>query len=694
MKPAPAATTLKYMSGSHEAAQAGIRQRLILCFDGTWNSRDSGTNVTHIANLVKEGQAADGLLQRVYYDPGVGTAMLDRVTGGAFGSGLSANVCEAYDWLIEQYTQDDVPGIDDDDHDDAFDCLHKDHIYIFGFSRGAFTARSLVGLISKCGLLKRGAPLPLDQLWDGYQLLGRYPGARQGGNPQKNWWERVVGTPDRTFREFWELTHEDRSHNATERLLVEWSRRPPIRCVGVFDTVGSLGVDALAIPGLRTKVAKFHDTRLTSLIVNGFQALAIDENRANFAHIPWHHELKTKVAPGKSLRGGRIEQRWFIGAHSNVGGGLEDDVLAQFPLHWMIEQCKSLGLEFRNDKPALPVPMTATVTPLLHQEPPKPRLATPKPYLRDTYSDFAGGLWRYLIRAKRAYRRIAPPPEVMYGEPAQTVNEMMDPSVLEFIETVPAYRPPNAWEYLHRLNPAHWPESSAPPHRYVSGGKDAGLLAAWVAAVLIGAHALVTWMGPWVKTKLDLHPMEPTGWWIAAALTIFAIGIDWLESRTNHAQALRPDSAAAPMRVSLLNVIVAVRLAVLVLIACCRRVADDAAREVVHDRSESLDVVLAVLRRVVGGVPDGAQRPGDADVVARHGVGRRAAEKAHASGRDGVSREVGRRRAAQAATAQGVRRVALARRPRVHPGVLDGVFRERLADAAIGRRHALGHRPV
>ncbi len=557
------------MSGSHEPAQQGVRQRLIICFDGTWNSRDSGTNVTNIANLVKEGLAADGLYQRVYYDPGVGTAKLDRVTGGAFGEGLSANVCEAYDWLIEQYTQDDVPGIDGDDHDDAFDCEHKDHIYIFGFSRGAFTARSLVGLIAKCGLLKRGAPLPLDQLWQGYQLLGRYPSARQGGRPQRNWWERVWGSPDRTFRELWELTHrKGLSLNATERLLVEWSRRPPIRCVAVFDTVGSLGIDALAIPGLRTKVAKFHDTRLTSLIVNGFQALAIDENRANFAHIPWHHELKTKVGPGKSLRGGRIEQRWFVGAHSNVGGGLENDLLAQFPLRWMMDQCKSLGLEFRNEQPPLPIPKTSQVSPLLHAEPPKPHLETPKPYFRDTYTEFAGGLWRYLIRAKRAYRRLEPPPEMLYGEPAQSVNETMDSSVSNFIQTVSAYRPPNAWDYLHRHDPATWPDATAPAHKYVDGLKDFGLLAAWVIATLAGAHALVSWLGPWIKMKLDLHPPQPTGWWIAVAFAVFALGIDWIESRTGYAQALRPDSAASPMRVSLLNVLVAVRIGLIAVIAC------------------------------------------------------------------------------------------------------------------------------
>jgi uncharacterized protein (DUF2235 family) len=583
MKPAPAAAA-RYSSGSHEAAQTGKRQRLIICFDGTWNSRDSGTNVTHLANLIKEGPVADGFVQRVYYDPGVGTGKLDRLTGGAFGSGLSENVCEAYDWLIEQYTQSDAADECDDKerrdartraatqtaapavvYDDAFDQENRDHIYIFGFSRGAFTARSLVGFIAKCGLLMRGAPLPLDQLWEGYQLLGRYPSSRQGGVAEKNWWERIAGSPPKMFREYYDLLRHAGSLNATERLLLEWSRRTPIRCVGVFDTVGSLGIDALAIPGLRTKFAKFHDTRLTSLIVNGFQALAIDENRANFAHIPWHHELKTHVAKGKSLRGGTIEQRWFTGAHSNIGGGLEDDVLAQYTLRWMIDECKHLHLEFREGEPELPPPAPTHVTPLMRPEPPRPNLETPKPYLRDTYSDFAGGIWRYLIRAKRAYRRIDPPPEVMYGEPAQTVNETMDATAKHFFELVTDYCPPNAWEYLHRTGQT---QSPPPRHRYLDGAKDTAFLLVWVVAIGVGAYALAGWAGPAVARRIELPVHHGSEWWLAIVVALVALAFDWLESHVNFERALNPDDASASRRESTLNVLIAVRLVSLAFVAC------------------------------------------------------------------------------------------------------------------------------
>ena len=118
-----------------------LQQRLVLCLDGTWNQSDSGTNIYHLSNLIKKGSvSSDGQTwrQRIYYQEGVGTGVLDRVTGGAFGIGISRNIREAYDWLVERYCD-------------------GDEIYIFGFSRGAFTARSLVGLISRCGLLRRGS---------------------------------------------------------------------------------------------------------------------------------------------------------------------------------------------------------------------------------------------------------------------------------------------------------------------------------------------------------------------------------------------------------------------------------------------------------------------------------------------------------------------------------------------------------
>src|SRR5215467_15123420 len=137
------------------------RQRLIVCLDGTWNQQDSSTNVLHHFNLVREGDdPQSGLYQRRYYHRGVGTGVLDSITGGGFGFGLEQNVRDAYNWLIENYCDQGPDG-------------KPDEIYIFGFSRGAYTARSLVGFIGQCGLLRRGAPIPVGQLWEDYCILGR-----------------------------------------------------------------------------------------------------------------------------------------------------------------------------------------------------------------------------------------------------------------------------------------------------------------------------------------------------------------------------------------------------------------------------------------------------------------------------------------------------------------------------------------
>ena len=109
-------------------------KRLALFFDGTWNKPENNTNVWRLSLMLAD-KGPDGVPQVKFYDEGVGTHWFDRISGGAFGAGLSANVRRGYRWLMEHYN----PG---------------DEIYVFGFSRGAFTARSLSGVISRCGLLK------------------------------------------------------------------------------------------------------------------------------------------------------------------------------------------------------------------------------------------------------------------------------------------------------------------------------------------------------------------------------------------------------------------------------------------------------------------------------------------------------------------------------------------------------------
>ena len=118
------------------------KQRLILLFDGTWDDPENQTNVFRMAQRIHE---YDGRVeQRFFYHPGVGSGKFERFMGGIFGYGLSKNLLEGYEWLAKRYSD-------------------EDEIWIFGFSRGAYTARSLVGLIQKCGLLRIVTPSLLDK---------------------------------------------------------------------------------------------------------------------------------------------------------------------------------------------------------------------------------------------------------------------------------------------------------------------------------------------------------------------------------------------------------------------------------------------------------------------------------------------------------------------------------------------------
>jgi len=538
-----------------ERDEHSVRQRLVLCLDGTWNQQDSGTNVYHLANLIKEGEVAapDGTWrQRVEYQPGVGTGVLDSITGGGFGIGLSRNVREAYDWLVEQYRE-------------------GDEIYVFGFSRGAFTARSLVGLISKCGLVRRGAPIPPEELWHAYQILGRHRNARTGMEPAANWWERLAGKRKAPFRELQVLRRETWEKidprfkikdpvNRAERLLVEWSRRVPIHCVGVFDTVGALGLNALAIPWLRDHTAQFHDARLTTLVLNGFQALAVDEHRTSFAPIPWYRETDAGIPQNETANGGRIEQRWFTGAHSNVGGGYEDDILAQFSLAWMIEEVSRLGLVFRSvgkDDPnpaASPIPEQCL--PLLSSQKSSEDLADQAAAVRDSFGEFAGGIWQHFIRSKRKYRRIAPPPELQNGKEVQILNETLDPSVRALAKAESAYPPPNLWRYLKDQNPSSF---SAPPpkHRYGDARGSWWLkLAVWLALIAITGDALGAKIDDWLGS-----PGGDWTWrWLAALAPLLAFLFDWRESVLNHKTALDPEGPKAEKRRAWMDLYLAFRL--------------------------------------------------------------------------------------------------------------------------------------
>jgi len=282
-------------------------RRLVLLFDGTWNKPESHTNVERLRQLIAPDDDA-GHPQLVNYVPGVGVkGGLTHLLGGAFGYGLSGNVADGYRWLCEHWQ----PG---------------DQIYLFGFSRGAYTARSLGGFIRKCGLLR----------------------CDTGGSVAKS---DVAAAYD---------FYRDADSKPDDPVAVEFradhSIEIDIHFIGVWDTVGSLGIPDTAswFPFARARY-QFHDTELSKIVKYAYQALALDEHRGDFAPAVWTRNPFT-VKPGESLSSKKveqieIEQRWFIGSHSDVGGGndcdgagREPDPLPDLSLAWLQRKAIAAGL--------------------------------------------------------------------------------------------------------------------------------------------------------------------------------------------------------------------------------------------------------------------------------------------------------------------------------------------------------------
>ncbi|MGW4064074.1 DUF2235 domain-containing protein [Amycolatopsis sp. NPDC004747] len=273
-----------------------MAKRLVICCDGTWNSlrQPAPTNVGQLQKVVAAADPA-GTEQRVYYHEGVGTGKLwDRLIGGAFGVGLSANVQDAYRFVAENYE----PG---------------DELFFFGFSRGAYTARSTVGFIRNCGVLRPGE---LGRLEEAYGLYRARDRATSGPDSPRA----------REFRA--KYAREDRT---------------PIRFVGVWDTVGALGIPLSGgrLIHLLNKRWQFHDMELTSIVQAAYQALAVDEHRKSFTPAVW--------TPSKAANGQIREQVWFAGAHSDVGGGYRQPALSNLALRWMADRAEQCGLAFEEN---------------------------------------------------------------------------------------------------------------------------------------------------------------------------------------------------------------------------------------------------------------------------------------------------------------------------------------------------------
>jgi uncharacterized protein (DUF2235 family) len=358
-----------------------LKKRLTVFLDGTWNAVGDNTNVWRLKSLCA-AKSADGLLQSAYYDIGV-----NGVVGGMVGKGLSENVTDAYKWLMDEYHE-------------------GDEIFIFGFSRGAYTARSLAGFIAKYGLLKPGAPLGVNQLYERYR--------------------RAL---DKTI---WKLLEERAGGtlaNATleEKWMLKYSQAVRVKFIGVWDTVGALGIPALSIPGVSRSTLGFLHTGLRVHIEHGFHALAVDEHRRAFSPTLWTvrkpKDPNVVIAAPRPLES--VEQRWFVGAHANVGGGCRNDLLAQLPLRWMMAKASAHGLTFRNE-----IEIDAEVR------------SAP---ISDSYSEFLRGAYSRV--SPRYYRPIGEYPGEDADSTHPNVNETIDASVFDRWRNDPSYRPPNLGDW-------------------------------------------------------------------------------------------------------------------------------------------------------------------------------------------------------------------------------------------------------
>jgi Uncharacterized alpha/beta hydrolase domain (DUF2235) len=279
-------------------------KRIVICYDGTWatlRNPDEVTNVVRVAQAIKP-VSSDDVTQIVYYNAGVGSGgPIDRFLGGVFGAGLRDNVKRGLAFLSLNW-------------DAQESWKDADEIYIFGFSRGAYTARALAGVIGAIKGIPRQASFDkLELIWDHYRKS---------------------------------QVQRDVNQEKIDELIYEMPKdgKHLIKCVAVWDTVGSYGIPAgIGLGSLAryftTWTRGFRDREIGKHIEYGLHAMAIDERRRSFPATAWVNK------PGEDRQG--VEQVWFAGAHSNVGGGYRQAGLSDLALLWMIARTAELtGLEF------------------------------------------------------------------------------------------------------------------------------------------------------------------------------------------------------------------------------------------------------------------------------------------------------------------------------------------------------------
>lgn len=272
-----------------------MSKRLIVCCDGTWNQLNDRvpTNLRRLSRLIPSS-SSDGTAQLVHYQDGIGTQWYDKLPGGAFGAGIDGKIQEVYRFLCDRYVADD-------------------EIYLFGYSRGAYTVRSLGGLIDCVGLLPADQADQVEAAYSIYRIQN----------------------------------YDKRQATAAEFRSTYQSQRVPITLLGCWDTVGALGIPDL-IPNLpfdywANKPYRFHNIKLSHLIQNALHVAALDEQQKVFPLTPM------EVPEGSPTR---LKQLWFPGNHAIVGSAWGSG-LADLTLAWMVQSVRDFGLGLEFDQAQL-----------------------------------------------------------------------------------------------------------------------------------------------------------------------------------------------------------------------------------------------------------------------------------------------------------------------------------------------------
>ncbi|KAF2672835.1 hypothetical protein BT63DRAFT_409907 [Microthyrium microscopicum] len=309
-----------------------LPKKLVVLCDGTWQNSDYGwekdswspfdhghpqvpTNVTRLGRALLP-ESSDSHPQIISYHAGVGSSswsITDHLLGGGLAYGISSNIRDAYVFLVDNFME-AAPHV-------------SDQIFLVGFSRGAFTARSIGGMISSIGLLHKDAMQYFYYIFQDYEMAGA---------------DKPHYTPmiKKAFPDF----HVESSVSDAARFLEDYkkelvkrnlTRIVDIEAIAVWDTVGTLGLPVTPVLqkiGLPSAIHayRFYDTGISERVRHAFHAMALDERRSAFNATVWERQADNKTTI--------LKQVWFPGAHSNIGGGYENQAMADISLAWMMDQ--------------------------------------------------------------------------------------------------------------------------------------------------------------------------------------------------------------------------------------------------------------------------------------------------------------------------------------------------------------------